>query len=132
MDLLDKLVTYLAPLVGLTAGTSLFYNEIPPDSDVPSSAMCVQEAIPGDHVFPQIDAEIHILKVTARADTSIAAKSLASLAYVQCYDETGIVTLATDLIVSIELGGTPIWEKTDQEGRSYFYFTMKVISKRLL
>ena len=128
MDLLESIVTYLAPLTSLTPGTDIFYNEFTED---PARQVCVQEPQEGGHVYPQIDAEIHFVKVSARDVSSTQAKTLARLCYTSLLAETGLVDLAPDLSVAVELHGTPIWEKADQQGRSYFYFTLKLISKRL-
>jgi len=125
-NLLSSITTYLRSHV--PAGTNVYYNEMPDDQE---NNVLVQEVSMGGHVFPQIDAELHNIKVTVRALTSSAAESLARTCYTHLYDETGCIQLAAGDEVVVELRGTPIWEQTDQQGRRFFYFLAVVISKRL-
>lgn len=139
-NLLDLVARYLASKMGLVAGTNVFYNEMPDD---PAKCVLVQEIQnPGVKVLPQIDAEIHWLRFTARDTTHPLAQALSE----QCWrwllteianfdldkreDSTGFITLDLYCTVQVTLYGNPVWDKNDQKGRKYYNFYATILSKR--
>lgn len=127
INILEEFATYLSTKLTLTPGSEIAYNEMP---DVSTRCVCVQAPRLGGFVIPQIDAETHNIQIIAReADNELAAQ-LAMDCYSALWTEDSFVELE-HCTVSIEMQGTPIWQSTDQQARKYFYFTMKVISKRL-
>lgn len=143
INILEKLATYLATRVNLALGQSLFYNQL---SDTDNVCVLLQEVTCNDDIAPQINLEQHTIKVCARASSNTAAYNKAAECYrwlltdneaytaetAELIDITGILALAADLIVRCQLGGTPIWLKTDDKGREYFGFTATIFSKRLI
>lgn len=115
-------------MVSLVPGQNIFYNEMP---DAPTKCLAVLSPKHSHAVPAQIDASTHYLKIIAREATSTAAYDLAAQSYQALYSETGII-VAGNLTLLVHLHGTPIWEKTDQQGRRYYYFTATAITKRLL
>ena len=127
-DLLEELAEFFMRELSLESATQICYNEMP---DEGSKCVCIQEPRMGGYVYPQIDAEIHFLKVVARDSTNVLAKALANDCYKLLQTEDGFVELTSNLFINVELQGTPIWEQTDQLARKYFYFTFKVITNRI-
>jgi len=143
INLLAELVTYLGTKLSLVPGESIFYNNWP---DVPSNCVLLQE---NKHSFPvpvQINASTHHIQITTRAATSDEAYQLAAECYrwlltddanyaeetIDVIDTTGFITLQNDISVYVQLHGTPLWDKTDQQGRRYYYFTATLITKRII
>jgi hypothetical protein len=127
IDILEEFANYLATTLTLEPGVSIAYNEMP---DVGTKCVVVQAPRLGGYVAPQIDADTHNIQVVAREATNVLAQQLAMQCYTALLTEDGFVDLS-HVRVSIELQGTPIWQQTDQQARKYYYFQMKVISKRL-
>lgn len=139
INLLNELVNYLSDKLTLTPSTNIFYNSMP---DSPNTSVLL--TLPREHipVLPQIDASTHYLRVTARAKLETDAYDLAA----SCYrwllsdealidedtDTYGFITLDNNLVVRVQLHGTPIWDKTDQQGRVYYYFTATIVTKKLI
>lgn len=127
IDILEEIAKYLATALSLQSGKEITYNEM---LDAGIKTVCVQALRPGGHVFPQIDAELHNIQIVAREASNTLAYALAMRCHAALLTESGIVELEK-CSISVEMQGTPIWQKTDQQARKYYYFTMKVISKRL-
>jgi hypothetical protein len=98
--------------------------------EVSTKCVVVQAPRLGGYVAPQIDADTHNIQIVAREESNVLAQQLAMQCYAALLTETGFVDLP-HVTVSIEMQGTPIWQKADQQARKYYYFQMKVISKRL-
>lgn len=139
-NLLSLVASYLASKLTMTAGTNVFYNEMP---DEPAKCVLVQEIQnPGIAVHPQIDGEIHRIKVSVRDTTYELANNLAQLCWRWLLtdktaftsdkrtDTTGFVTIADLATVQITLYGNPVWEKSDQQGRKYYSFYATILTKR--
>lgn len=138
-NLLELVTKYLAAKIGLTAGTDAVYNEMPAE---PSKCILVQEEQTSLSVLPQIDAEVHKVRVTARDTSYTLAAELAE----KCWrwlltditnfdidkreDATGFITMLDDTIISVRLFSNPIWEKSDQQGRKYYTFYALITTKR--
>lgn len=127
IDILEEFASYLATTLSLSPGVEITYNEMP---DVSTRCVVVQAVRPGGYVTPQIDADTHNIQIVAREESNVMALQLAMQCYTALITETGIIDLP-NVNVSVEMQGTPIWQKADQQARKYFYFQMKVISKRL-
>lgn len=127
INILEEFANFLATSIGLTPGSEIVYNEMP---DVSTKCVNVQAPKLGGYVAPQIDADLHYIQIVAREASNVLAFELAMQCYSTLLTETGFVELA-NVTVSVEMLGTPIWQMSDQQGRKYFYFAMKVISKRL-
>ena len=139
-NLLSLVASYLASKLTMTAGTDVFYNEMP---DEPTKCVLVQEIQnPGLSIHAQIDAEIHRIKVTTREESYQKSLALAQ----SCWrwlltddedfssdtrtDTTGFVTLGDLATVQITLYGNPVWEKSDQQSRKYYSFYATILTKR--
>lgn len=139
INLLNELTTYLGEKLNLIPGTNIFYNSMPdnPDKCVVLTTQKHSVAVP-----PQIDASTHYLRVDVRAKTSDEAYQLAALCnrwlasdvtdYSEDTDTNGFITITNDLSVYVHLHGTPLWDKTDQQGRRYYYFTAMLITKKIV
>lgn len=128
MDILEELQNYIATELSLNPGVDIFRNEMP---DTGTKCVCITEPKEAGYVLPQIDAEKHYIKITTREALHDSAKELARQCYRLLRTDDGIVTMP-NLTIFVELQGTPIWERTDQQNRKYYYFTLKVISKVLM
>ena len=138
-DLLEQVVRYLASKVGLTAGTNIFYNEMPDELD---KCVLVQEVPTNETVLPQIDAEVHRLRIVVRDVSYTTALTLTELCWrwlltdIQNYDldkredANGFITLLNGVKVMVTLYGNPVWYNTDQQRRKYYNFYATVITKR--
>ena len=135
INILNELVEYLGPKVSLIPGESIFYNEMPPET---SYGALIKEPVQGGFVPPQIDASVHNIQVSTKAKTSTEAYNLAMECYkwltidTESAESTGIIVLHDTLAMAVELHGTPIWDKTDQQGRRYYYFLATIITKNLI
>ena len=139
-NLLSLVASYLASKLAMTAGTNVFYNEMP---DEPAKCVLVQEIQnPSLSIHAQIDAEIHRIKVTTREESYQKSLALAqscwrwlltdSVAFSSDtrVDTTGFVTLGDLATVQITLYGNPVWEKSDQQSRKYYSFYATILTKR--
>ena len=139
-NLLNLVASYLASKLTMTAGTNVFYNEMP---DEPAKCVLVQEIQnPSLSIHAQIDAEIHRIKVTTREESYQKSLALAqscwrwlltdSVAFSSDtrVDTTGFVTLGDLATVQIVLYGNPVWEKSDQQSRNYYSFYATILTKR--
>lgn len=140
-NLLELVTRYLAAKTGLTAGTQAFYNEMPAE---PAKCIVVQEEQNDIFVLPQIDAEVHKVRITARDSSYTLAQSLAELCWRWLLtdidnftidkreDATGVLTMLdpTSTIIHVRLYGNPVFEKADQQGRKYYYFYALITTKR--
>ena len=127
IDILQVIANKLAADLLLETGVNIFCYELP---DALNATIVVQEPKHIGEVFQQIDAETHFIEITARSKGNVAAKELATKCYNCMCNDTGILE-QDGVTFSVELQGTPIWKKSDQQDRKYFYFTMKVITMRL-
>lgn len=139
IDLLEQVARYLASKTSLVAGTSVFYNEMPDDVN---KCVLVQEVQTNGTVAPQIDAEVHRLRISVRESSNTAASNLAYTCWrwlltdILNYDldkredTTGFITLLDGSTVMVTLYGNPVWEKSDQQRRKYYSFYAVVITKR--
>lgn len=135
INLLTDLTEYLGQKLSLVPGTSIFYNSL---LDKPDKAVLIESGKFTTDVLPQIDASVHYIRVVTREKTSDDAYELAC----DCYkwlladtdndEETGFITLTSGLSVYVQLHGVPLWDKTDQQGRRYYYFTATMITKRIV
>ena len=141
-NLLESLVTYLAPKVGLVAGTSAFYHEMP---TMPTKCLLLQEEQTNTAVLAQIDGEVHRVRITVREGSNSLAHTLARLCWRWLLtddaqfdidkrtDTTGIITVLDGLRsipIQVKLFGNPVWEKADQQGRKYYCFYAVIITPR--
>ena len=82
----------------------------------------------------QIDADVHSIRVAARAATSDAAYKLADDMWHALLADTetdaGFIQL-DDTYAQVALYDKPLWNTQDQQGRKVFDFTAKLITKRL-
>lgn len=143
IHLLNELATYLGEKLEMTPGENVFYNSMP---DQPDECVLIQEPSTHIPVPAQVDASTHYLRITARAKTDVQAFQLAGRCYkwfVQDREEyrvdeiantelTGFLDISENITVFIQPYGTPIWDKTDQRGRRYYFFTASLITKRIL
>lgn len=140
MNILQCLVDYMAEKTTLVGGTNLFYNEMPDDPTKCLTFIALKHPIA---VPTQIDADVYVVQVVARDDTSTNAFALAKTCYqwlrsseanynANTQETTGFINLTSTVEALINLNSTPIWEKTDQRGRRYYTFTATIITKRLI
>lgn len=139
--LLEELAKYIAEHTNTTLGTDIFYFTMPDD---PDCCISIEEPKLSTPVLAQINAESHYIRINVRHISSDSAYQLAKLChrwlltddptYTEDSDivPTGFITLLNGLSVYIQLHGEPLTDKTDQQGRRYFYLTATLISKRII
>lgn len=141
MNILSELTNYIAEKTSLEAGENLYYNSLP---DSPSNAVLLQlipfEDIKRGYVVPsQIDGACYIVAITVRNESNTEAYELGRLIYRWLYcdkddmDEAdGLIKVSDTLTVATNMLGEPVWEKTDENGRKYFTFKVRVFSHRII
>lgn len=140
MNLLSELLTYLAGKLGLTVGTNAFYNE---DDQAPAKCLLIQEEPTRIGVPAQINASIHLVKITVRDSNNTLAKTLADNAWrwlltsdalydtnPEEVDTTGFIDLGGENFIYVWLYGVPTWLKADDEGRKYFSFYAQITTSK--
>lgn len=141
MNILDELTKYIANKMDLELGENLFYNSMP---DSPNNAVVFQQ-IPfedtakGFAIPSQIDGACYIVSVTIRNESNTDAYEIGRNIYRWLYtdkedisDADGLVKLSDTLTVATNMLGEPVWEKTDNNGRKYFTFKVRVFSHRII
>jgi len=141
MNILDELTNYLAEKLGLEAGENLFYNSLP---DEPNEATLLQlipieDTMRGYAVPSQIDGAYNIVCVTTRSLSNATAYIMGSNVYRWLYTDKedkseadGLVKVSDTLTVATNMLGVPVWTKTDENGRKYFTFKVRVFSHRII
>lgn len=143
INLQNELAVYFGKKMNLVPGKNVFYNAMP---DEPDDCLLIQSPKHHIPVPAQVNASSHYLRFTARGKSDASAFKLACECYkwimqdkteyaateVEQIDLNGFINLSEDLTVYIQPYGAPIWEKTDQRGRRYYYFTASLITKRIL
>lgn len=153
IDLLNEIASYIAARLAMTAGTNVFYYEMPDNLD---TGILIEEPKEGHPVIPQIDAEHRYLRFVIRDTTNTAGLILANKCYslfmdnpdvylmnskteyitdftdalVSVVDDTNFIVLPNGLVIFVQLNGPPRWEKTDTKNRKHFCFSANVITKR--
>lgn len=128
MNILEEIAKYLATALILELAKEITYNEMP---DEGIKCVCIQEPRELGYVHPQIDAETHFIEVVVREATNKQAFQLATECKKLLVGECGFIDLSDELTIYTEVQGNPIWKRADQQGRKYYYFTLKVISRIL-
>lgn len=139
-NLLMNIAEYLGGHGTLVFGTNLFYYEMP---ETPNECVCVYEEKTNTVAPPQVDAEVHRIRIGVRALTNTAAAEIANLCYRWLFTDdesyetapeasntTGFITLKSGDSIFVDNLCRPIWENVDQQGRKYFYFTATIITNR--
>ena len=131
-DICVLVTNYLAKELDLTPGKNLFYYQMPSNIN---ECLVVQKLPLSIHVPVQIDADVHSLRIAARASSSDAAYALAERAYnalLADNDEApGFIELPTENITAaVRLFSKPTWDTQDQQGRKVFCFSAVLITKR--
>ncbi len=138
-NLLEQLVLYISSHTDMIPGEAVFYNDMP---DEPATCIAVQEQNSSAYVPPQVNAEVHAIKVVVRDVNNTNALVLAQrcwrwmLTDLEQYDTdkevdtTGFITLPDTSCIQVKLFGSPFWEKADQQGRKYFCFYAQIITSR--
>lgn len=136
MNILDEITTYVANKLNLEPGENIFYNSLP---DEPDDALLIQ-LLPRSLPTPSpIDAECYIIEVSSRSMSNDVAYQQAESAYRWLYtdkedtaDADGIVNISENLSVATLMLNTPAWKQTDNNGRKYFTFRVRVFSHRII
>lgn len=136
MNILDEITTYVANKLNLEPGENIFYNSLP---DEPDDALLIQ-LLPRSLPTPSpIDAECYVIEVSSRSMSNDVAYQQAESAYRWLYtdkedtaDADGIVSISENLSVATLMLNTPAWKQTDNNGRKYFTFRVRVFSHRII
>lgn len=136
MNILDEITTYVANKLNLEPGENIFYNSLP---DEPDDALLIQ-LLPRSLPTPSpIDAECYVIEVSSRSMSNDVAYQQAESAYRWLYtdkedtaDADGIVSISENLSVATLMLNTPTWKQTDNNGRKYFTFRVRVFSHRII
>ena len=136
MNILDEITTYVANKLNLEPGENIFYNSLP---DEPDDALLIQ-LLPRSLPTPSpIDAECYVIEVSTRSMSNDVAYQQAESAYRWLYtdkedtaDADGIVNISENLSVATLMLNTPAWKQTDNNGRKYFVFRVRVFSHRII
>lgn len=136
MNILDEITTYVANKLNLEPGENIFYNSLP---DEPDDALLIQ-LLPRSLPTPSpIDAECYVIEVSSRSMYNDVAYQQAESAYRWLYtdkedtaDADGIVNISENLSVATLMLNTPAWKQTDNNGRKYFTFRVRVFSHRII
>lgn len=136
MNILDEITTYVAAKLNLEPGENIFYNSLP---DEPDDALLLQ-LLPRSLPTPSpIDAECYVIEVSSRSLSNDVAYQQAESAYRWLYtdkedtaDADGIVNISENLSVATLMLNTPAWKQTDNNGRKYFTFRVRVFSHRII
>lgn len=136
MNILDEITTYVANKLNLEPGENIFYNSLP---DEPDDALLIQ-LLPRSLPTPSpIDAECYVIEVSSRSMFNDVAYQQAESAYRWLYtdkedtaDADGIVNISENLSVATLMLNTPAWKQTDNNGRKYFTFRVRVFSHRII
>lgn len=136
MNILDEITTYVAAKLNLEPGENIFYNSLP---DEPDDALLLQ-LLPRSLPTPSpIDAECYVIEVSSRSLSNDVAYQQAESAYRWLYtdkedtaDADGIVNVSENLSVATLMLNTPAWKQTDNNGRKYFTFRVRVFSHRII
>lgn len=136
MNILDEITTYVANKLNLEPGENIFYNSLP---DEPDDALLLQ-LLPRSLPTPSpIDAECYVIEVSSRSMSNDVAYQQAESAYRWLYtdkedtaDADGIVNISENLSVATLMLNTPAWKQTDNNGRKYFTFRVRVFSHRII
>lgn len=137
MNILNELVEYLATKIpSFEPGDNLFYNSLP---DEPDDAILLQQ-LPHTVAIPsQIDGACYIVEVTSRSESNETAYENGRVAYRWLYtdkadtdDADGLIRLESGLDVATVMLGEPVWKQTDDKGRKYFVFRVRVFSHRII
>lgn len=136
MNILDEITTYVAAKLNLELGENIFYNSLP---DEPDDALLIQ-LLPRSLPTPSpIDAECYVIEVSSRSLSNDVAYQQAESAYRWLYtdkedtaDADGIVNISENLSVATLMLNTPAWKQTDNNGRKYFTFRVRVFSHRII
>ena len=90
-------------------------------------------------MFREIDAECYVIEVSSRSLSNDVAYQQAESAYRWLYtdkedtaDADGIVNISENLSVATLMLNTPAWKQTDNNGRKYFTFRVRVFSHRII
>ena len=130
-DIVVQVAKYLAEKTGKGYGSEVFYYQMPDSID---ECVVVQRNRTNVSVPVQIDADIHSIRVAARATSSDAAYKLAEDMWhallVDTDAEAGFIQLE-ETYAQVALYDKPQWNTQDQQGRKVFDFTAKLITKRL-
>ena len=136
MNILDEITTYVANKLNLEPGENIFYNSVP---DEPDDALLIQ-LLPRSLPTPSpIDAECYVIEISSRSMSNDVAYQQAESAYRWLYtdkedtaDADGIVNISENLSVATLMLNTPAWKQTDNNGRKYFTFRVRVFSHRII
>lgn len=136
MNILDEITTYVANKLNLEPGENIFYNSLP---DEPDDALLIQ-LLPRSLPTPSpIDAECYVIEVSSRSMSNDVAYQQAESAYRWLYtdkedtaDADGIVNISENLSAATLMLNTPAWKQTDNNGRKYFVFRVRVFSHRII
>lgn len=136
MNILDEITTYVAAKLNLEPGENIFYTSLP---DEPDDALLLQ-LLPRSLPTPSpIDAECYVIEVSSRSLSNDVAYQQAESAYRWLYtdkedtaDADGIVNISENLSVATLMLNTPAWKQTDNNGRKYFTFRVRVFSHRII
>ena len=136
MNILDEITTYVANKLNLEPGENIFYNSLP---DEPDDALLIQ-LLPRSLPTPSpIDAECYVIEISSRSMSNDVAYQQAESAYRWLYtdkedtaDADGIVNISENLSVATLMLNTPAWKQTDNNGRKYFTFRVRVFSHRII
>lgn len=136
MNILNELVGYLAEKLDLEPGDNLFYNSLP---DEPDEATLLQQLPRTIAVPSQIDATCSVVEITTRSMSNETAYEMGRSVYRWLYtdkddisDADGLLRVSDTLTVATVMLSEPTWKSTDNNGRKYFVFRVRVFSHRII
>lgn len=126
--LLEQICLYLINKVSTLSSENVSYYEAS-DAD---EYVLVTERLSRIHVPIQINASQRYVRITVRSTSNTSAQTLANECYVSFIDEdlNGSIILPNGTQTGLSLSGRPVWDKTDQQGRKYFYFDLIIYTTR--
>ena len=137
MNILNELVEYLSDkLTELEPGENLFYNSLP---DEPDDAVLLQQLPRTIPIPSQIDGATYIVEVISKSMSNETAYEMGKNVYRWLYtdkedteDADGLIRLPSGLSVATVMLGEPVWKQTDNNGRKYFVFRLRLFSHRII
>lgn len=139
-NLLSNIAEYLGGRGSLVFGANVFYYEMP---EMPDECVCVYEEKTNTFAPPQVDAEVHRIRVGVRSKSNTRSAEIANLCYRWLFTDdesyetapevsstTGFITLRNEESIFVDNLCRPVWDNVDQQGRKYFYFTATIITNR--
>lgn len=134
MTLLD-IATYLASVTNKVVGVNVFYEAIPPTPDL---VIVVREPKAAGYINPQLQCDLRSLQIVVRSSSGVEALNNAILCHKAlvhqngdvAQEPTGLILIATGILIRAEVQGNPIYDSIDDKGRRLYKFNVTIITNR--